>query len=290
MKSFFEFPELKDFALVTTIDELFEKTATPVKARFTIKSDVGDYVRLSAKAPIMPALKGCKFQLIAQNGQGYEYITFDDKGKPEVTLDAPEWAMNQDVYAREQWVANQGYDTKSGVQLLADLMSYPLPERRKLADILLSLELNKSPANRVAKGATGNKHGKSTKPKVMDLGSYELFRQVYNKLADAVNADRFPTLQILTGYSDLGKAPTNVKQACRTYFKAITSELPPNNKVVEKGHPEILCSKIRAMLEDVESVGVENYYQQLSQAIAGAQKLDTTIADFTFRFKEGKSH
>lgn len=287
MKQFFEFPDLKEFALVTTVDELFEKAGSPGKARFTIKSDVGDYVRLSAKAPKMESLKGCKFQLISPEGQGYEYITFDSKGKPEITTDAPEWSVNENDYAREQWVANKGYDVRSGVELLAELMTYSLTERRKLADILLSLELDKQPVSRsYARGTTGNRNGKSTKPKVMDLGSYELFKAVYDRLSDAVNSDQFPTLQVLTGLDELGKAPTNLKQACRTYFKAITSELPPNNKVVEKGHPEIMCSKIRAILEEVERVGVENYYKQLAEAIAEAAEKETTIADFKFRYNE----
>ncbi|HAV1531553.1 TPA: hypothetical protein JG872_000363 [Enterobacter hormaechei subsp. xiangfangensis] len=287
MKQFFEFPDLKEFALVTTVVELFEVTAAPGKARFTIKSDVADYVRLSAQAPKFESLKGCKFQLLAPEGNGYEYISFDSKGKPEITYDAPDWSMNENDYARQQWVANKGYDVRSGVELLEELMTYDLTERRKLADILLSLDLDKKPLHRsYARGTTGNRNGKSTKPKVMDLGSYELFKAVYDRLSDAVNSDQFPTLQVLTGLDDLTKAPTNLKQACRTYFKAITSELPPNNKVVEKGHPEIMCSKIRAILEEVERVGVEDYYKQLAESIAEAADKDTTIADFKFRYTE----
>ncbi|HAV9602742.1 TPA: hypothetical protein JLG68_001354 [Escherichia coli] len=286
MKTFFEFTELKQFALVTSIEELFEKTALPGGARFTITSEVGDYVRLSALAPLMPALKSCKFQLINPEGQGYEYITFDAKGKPEKTLTAPDWSMNQDEYAREQWVANKGYDVKSGVELLAELMTYSLPERRKLADILLSLELDKTPVHRLARGTTGNKYGKSTKPKVMDLGSFELFKDVYDRMASAIRSEQFPTLQVLTGFDDLTKAPTNLKQACRTYFKSITSQLPPNNKVTEKGHADLFCAPLKTVLEEVERVGVENYYQQLSQAIAKAASQDTTIADFEFHYRE----
>lgn len=289
MKQFFEFPDLKEFALVTTVAELFEVTASAGYARFTIKSDVGDFVRLSAKAPKFEALKGCKFQLISTTGHGFEYIIFDNKGKPEIVTEAPDWSMNENEYARQQWVANKGFDTRSGVELLEELMTYDLSERRKLADILLSLELSSgktSAVERYKNFRTGNRNGKSTKPKVIDLGSYELFRQVYDRLSNSVMADKFPTLQTLTGFEELNKAPTNLKQACRTYYKAITSELPPNNKVLEKGHPELLCAKVRAILEEVERVGVENYYQQLSQAIAKSVEEDVTIAEFCFRYKE----
>ncbi|MCS5737530.1 hypothetical protein, partial [Herbiconiux daphne] len=64
------------------------------------------------------------------------------------------------------------------------------------------------------------------------------------------------------------------------------SQLPPNNKVSEKGHPEIYCAPLKAVIEEVERVGVENYYKQLAEAIAEAAEKETTIADFKFRYNE----
>lgn len=282
MKQFFEFTELKEFALVTSVAQLFEIAAAPGKARFSITSEVGDYVRLSSNASSIPDLKECKFQLLQPEGDGCEYISFDKKGKPSILSEKPDWAMDESVYAREQWVVNLGFDSA----LLERLMTYPLDQRRKIADLLLSLELDKKPVHRMARYNTGNKNGKSTKPKVLDLGSYELFRQVYDRLSSAVNSDQFPTLQILTGYEDLPKAPTNLKQACRTYFKAITSQLPPNNKVTEKGGADLYCAPLKTVIEEVERVGVENYYNQLAAAIDKAASEETTIADFRFHYRE----
>lgn len=282
MKQFFEFKGLKP--LVKTVEELFEKTALPGTQRFTISAVVADFVQLAALAPTFPALKGCKFQLLS--GQ---FIWFDTKGKPTITNQkelAGDWAMEESAYSREQWIINKGYETKSGVELVAELMELPQRERRELADILLDLGIHKMRNTAPPYTTTGNRYGKSTKPKVMDLGSYEYFKMFYDRLSDAARSDVFPTLQVLTGHEDLTKAPTNLKQACRTFFKAITSELPPNNKVVEKGHPEILCARYRAILEEIERVGIESYYKQLAQAIAEAQEADTTIADFKFRYVE----
>lgn len=279
MKQFFEFKGLENVALVTKVEELTEKTLTPGKQRFTITADVADFVRMVAIGNLKaPDLKSCKFQL--SRGQ---FISFDTKGQPTITNIVPDWAMNESDYAREQWLVNKGYAEKSGVVLVEDLMAMNLKDRRKLCDILLNLELDKISAR---PGRTGNTNGKSTKPKVMDLGSFEYFMKFYDRLKETVTAVRFPTLNALTGLDDVSKAPTNLKQACRTYFKAITSELPPNNKVVERGNPEIMTAKIRAILEEVERVGLENYYKQLAQAIQEAQEANTTIADFKFRYTE----
>lgn len=279
MKQFFEFKGLKP--LVKTVADLFEKTALPGKQRFTISADVADFVRLTALAPTTPALKGCKFQLL--NGV---FIEFDGKGKATESRDVPDWAMEESTYSREQYIVNKGYDVKTGVELIAELMEMTQRERREYADILLDLGIHKMRNTAAPYTTTGNRNGKSTKPKVMDLGSFEYFKHFYDRLSEAANNDVFPTLQILTGHEDLTKAPTNLKQACRTYFKAITSELPPNNKVVEKGHPEIMCARYRAILEEIERVGVEAYYKQLAEAIGQAQDAETTIADFKFRFTE----
>lgn len=118
-------------------------------------------------------------------------------------------------------------------------------------------------------------------PKVADLGSFELFSQFFSRLKTAVDADNFPTLQILTDSEDVTKVPNSLKGAVRTWFKAITGELPPNNKRVEAGNAELFCAPVREHIKQVEAYGLENYYQQLSQAIHEAQ--EAYIADFTFR-------
>lgn len=96
----------------------------------------------------------------------------------------------------------------------------------------------------------------------------------------AVYANEFPTLQVLTDSENLAKAPQNLKQGIRTWFKAITGDLPPNNKRVEAGNAVLFCAPIREQIQQIEALGLENYYQGLSKAIA--DEGDGFIADFTY--------
>ncbi|VFS40818.1 Uncharacterised protein [Enterobacter cancerogenus] len=96
----------------------------------------------------------------------------------------------------------------------------------------------------------------------------------------AVYANEFPTLQVLTDSENLTKAPQNLKQGIRTWFKAITGDLPPNNKRVEAGNAVLFCAPIREQIQQIEALGLENYYQGLSKAIA--DEGDGFIADFTY--------
>ena len=131
-------------------------------------------------------------------------------------------------------------------------------------------------------GKKGNKNGKTTKPKIIDLGSFELFNQFFERLKSAVIADQFPTLQQLTGVDNLTKAPNHLKQGIRTWFKAITGDLPPNNKRVDAGNAALFCAPIREQLQHIESIGLETFYHNLSKAInASGEKY---ISDFSFTY------
>lgn len=77
----------------------------------------------------------------------------------------------------------------------------------------------------------------------------------------AVNANEFPTLQVLTGGEDLTKAPHSLKQGIRTRFKAITGDLPPNNKRVGAGNAVLFCAPVREQIQQIEAIGTEKYYR-----------------------------
>ena len=100
----------------------------------------------------------------------------------------------------------------------------------------------------------------------------------------AVNANEFPTLQVLTGQKDLAKAPHSLKQGIRTWFKGITGDLPPNNKRVGAGNAVLFCAPVREQIQQIEAIGLEKYYQGLSKAIADAG--DGFITDFSYTWSE----
>ncbi len=162
-------------------------------------------------------------------------------------------------------------------------MSYPLKERRAHCNLLFGLDLHKVnvvPAPTAPAGKMGNKNGKTTKPRVTDLGSFELFTAFFARMKTAVNANEFPTLQVLTGQKDLAKAPHSLKQGIRTRFKGITGDLPPNNKRVGAGNAVLFCAPVREQIQQIEAIGPEKYYQGLSKAIADAG--DGFITDFSY--------
>ncbi|MDU6454478.1 MAG: hypothetical protein E6543_24400, partial [Enterobacter hormaechei] len=140
------------------------------------------------------------------------------------------------------------------------------------------------PAPTAPAGKMGNKNGKTTKPRVTDLGSFELFTAFFARMKTAVNANEFPTLQVLTGQEDLTKAPHSLKQGIRTWFKAITGDLPPNNKRVGAGNAVLFCAPVREQIQQIEAIGLEKYYQGLSKAIADAG--DGFITDFSYTWSE----
>jgi hypothetical protein len=65
-------------------------------------------------------------------------------------------------------------------------------------------------------------------------------------------------LQVLTGMDNLTKAPHNLKQGIRTWFKAIAGDLPPNNKRVEAGNAVLFCAPIREQIQRIEALGLES--------------------------------
>ncbi|VFS58826.1 Uncharacterised protein [Leminorella grimontii] len=164
-------------------------------------------------------------------------------------------------------------------------MFQDVKKRREHCNLLFDLQLN-DPSSREkpapSTNRSGNKNGITTKPKVADLQSFEIFAQFFNRLKTAVNADQFPTLQVLTNSENVAKVPNALKGSVRTWFKSITGELPPNNKRVEAGNAELFCAPIRQHIHQIESYGLETYYRALSQAIAQAG--EQFIADFAFKF------
>lgn len=83
---------------------------------------------------------------------------------------------------------------------------------------------------------------------------------------------------------NLAKAPHNLKQGIRTWFKAIAGDLPPNNKRVEAGNTVLFCAPLREQIQRIEARGLEHYYQGLSKAIAEAG--DGFISDFTYTYEQ----
>ena len=247
---------------------------------FVIGAEVVDFVK---KALIVNttigSFKNCYFAF----DNGTQFLEFDGKGKSKRFNEIPEWFVSPAEFSRTQWLINHDLADVKATQFIDVLMSYPLKERRAHCNLLFGLELEKvnaMPATAPSASKIGNKNGKTTKPRVMDLGSFELFSQFFERMKTAVLANEFPTLQVLTGMDNLSKAPHALKQGIRTWFKAIAGDLPPNNKRVEAGNSVLFCAPIREQIQQIEAIGLENYYQGLSKAIAEAS--DSFIADFTY--------
>ncbi|WP_312972324.1 hypothetical protein [Atlantibacter sp.] len=245
---------------------------------FSISSTVVEWIKgtidFAAGAPL-PKLKNCCFAF----ANGTEFVEFDAKGKLKpATSVTPEWYPDLGKFLREQWlVNNEMYDLSivDFIKVFLDTFN-DVNERRTHCDLLFDLQLDKSAAtapDQKPAAKIGNKNRLSTQPKVRDLNSFEIFNPFFLRLEKAIHNDQFPTMRILTGHEDLAKAPAALKGAVRTWFKAITGSLPPNNKRVDAGNPEIFCAPIRAMLAEIKEYGVERYYQALSQAIQQADGL-----------------
>lgn len=78
------------------------------------------------------------------------------------------------------------------------------------------------------------------------------------------------------------KCLATLKNAARTWFKAISSELPPNSKRVGAGNSALFCAPVRQKIQQIESYGIERYYQYLSKTIAEAG--EQFITDFNVKF------
>lgn len=253
---FYEFPSLKPG--VPDVETLMDVIKSSERTRFVMGEEVVDFVK---KALIVNttigSFKNCYFAF----DNGTHFLEFDGKGKSKRFNEVPDWFVSPAEFSRTQWLINH--------------------------NLLFGLELEKVnavPATASAAGKIGNKNGKTTKPRVTDLGSFELFSQFFARMKTAVQADEFPTLQILTGMDNLAKAPHNLKQGIRTWFKAIAGDLPPNNKRVEAGNAVLFCAPLREQIQRIEARGLEHYYQGLSKAIAEAG--DGFISDFTYTYEQ----
>ncbi|WP_110876044.1 hypothetical protein [Franconibacter helveticus] len=252
---------------------------------YAISAEVAKFVQdaLIVNETII-SFKNCCFAF----RNGAEFVTFDNKGKSKRFSDPiPAWFIRPGEFVRSTWLrTHELADLRAPDFVNAFIEMFPdLKERRHHADLLFDLKLEKTKAKAESvsppTGKPGNKNRITTKPKVADLGSFEIFSHFFERLKTAVNNDTFPTLQVLTGHDDITRVPNSLKGSVRTWFKAVTGELPPNNKRVGAGNAVLFCAPIREQIRQVESWGLEEYYQKLSQAIAEAG--ETYIADFTFR-------
>ncbi|MCM5695632.1 hypothetical protein K5I32_07705 [Leclercia sp. LTM01] len=249
---------------------------------FSISAEVAQWFRqtlIAFKGQKLPLLKNCRFAL----ADGSEFIEIDAKGnvKPITTV-RPDWYPDPGEFLREQWLKNKEMHDQSIVEFLRNFLEmFPdVKDRRLHGNFLLNLELDKLPSAMPAYnakqtvGRVGNRNKLSTQPKVADLNSFEMFQTFYQNLEGAVSANRFPTMQLLTGFDNIAKAPTPLKGSVRTWFKAITGELPPNNKKVQAGHADVFCAPIQTSLQQIKDYGLEKFYAELSQAIQQAGDLD----------------
>ena len=276
---FYEFSSLKPG--VPTVETLMEVINSSELTRFVIGAEVVDFVK---KALIVnttiSSFKNCRFAF----DNGAHFIEFDSKGKSRRFSDVPDWFVSPAEFARSQWLINHKLADVHATEFVDVLMSFPLKERRAHCNLLFGLDLHKTgvvPAVPATTSNLGNKKGKTTKPKIVDLGSFELFSQFFERMKEAVFADQFPTLQVLTGINNLAKAPQALKQGIRTWFKAIAGDLPPNNKRVEAGNALLFCAPIREQIRQIEALGLEKYYQGLSRAIAEADESCITDISYT---------
>ncbi|WP_336222311.1 hypothetical protein [Citrobacter amalonaticus] len=282
--TFFEFPQLfTDGHGVYDVDSLVAVLEKKEETAHAFSGTAVLFVKAIFKLESAPQLKNCRFAFVDQDN--YQCFEVDGKGKIKKLDDIPDWFVNPSEFARSQWLVNRDLDSERVTKLIAYILDHNIEDRRSYCDLLFNLELGKMKPSSAspATGKPGNKNGKSTKPRVTDLNSFELFSQFFDRLKIAVNADEFPTLQFLTNEQDVNKAPNTLKQGIRTWFKAVTGEQIPNNKKIQAGAAGLFCAPIREQVTEIESVGLEKYYKALSQAIAEAGE-ESYISDFTFRF------
>ncbi|TSJ50803.1 hypothetical protein FND52_19540 [Atlantibacter subterranea] len=284
---FLEFHSLKPG--VPDVQALMNVIRSEEQTAFVISPEVVKFVNdaLIVNTTIT-SFKNCRFAF----NEGSEFVEFDAKGKSRRFTETPAWFISPNDFARGQWLNNHqlaNFGTKEFIN--AFIAKFPnVKERREHCNLLFDLQMDSATSGSAQPAPVrkaGNRNRITTKPKIADLGSPEIFTQFYARLGEAVKNNRFPTLQILTGHDDLAKVPNTLKGSVRTWFKAITGELPPNNKRVEAGNAALFCAPIREQLKQIDALGPERYYQALSQAInqAGEQY----IADFTFSFPQ-QSH
>lgn len=255
------------------------------KTAFVMSAEVAKFVKdaLIINDTII-SFKNCCFAF----EKGAEFVEFDHNGQfVRFSEPVPSWFIRPAVFARSDWLDNHALADLAAPEFIkAFNEKFPdLHERRKHANYLFDLQLQKGKLPSTETSRTpGNIQGKSTKPKVTDLGSFELFKQFFDRLKAAVMADEFPTLNVLTAADNVSNVPGSYRQAIRTAMKAVTHELPVNNKRLAAGNPALFCAPVRDKIAEIEAIGLEPYYLALSHAIAEAE--GSYIADFSFQYGE----
>ena len=275
---------------VKTLEDMHYVLRKDNDTSFSISAEVAQWFRqtlVAFKGEKLTLLKNCCIAF----ADGSEFVEIDSKGNVQpMTTVAPAWYPDRGEFLRDQWLRNKEMHDQPIVDFLKNFLEmFPdVKDRRIHGNLLLDLQMDKVESARQIEtikykaGQVGNKNKLSTQPKVHDLKSFEMFSTFYTNLAGAVSANQFPTMQVLTGYDELTKAPTPLKGAVRTWFKAITGELPPNNKKVAAGHADVFCAPIVTTLEEIKKYGLEKFYQELSQTIQDAG--DPDLNKFEYRF------
>lgn len=294
---FLEFKDI-DPGVKTVNDLTYELKDDSKETVFVISPEVVQFVRQAidfktAMGKPITDLKNCCFAF----DDGKECFEIDSKGKLKTFSDTvPDWLPSKPDFMRSNWLENHElHDLITPEFIKAFLEKFPsVKERRDHANYLFDLQLDKIKGSPVSvpqpASKVGNKNSRTTKPRVHDLGSYEIFEQFFMRLKEAVTANQLPDLQVLTGM-DGDKAPANLRSGVRTWFKGITGDLPANNKKLEAitkaGTEDLYCAPIRSSLEEVERIGLEKFYQALSHAIKDYQRVDEPfITDFQFDYDQ----
>jgi len=267
---------------VKSIDEFIASISSNTVNSYVVSEEVVRFVKELLKMKPVIQLKNCHFAF----DDGKKFLEVDGRGniKEYETGSIPDWYETPIEITRSQWIISNDFANLIKSEFLSTFIKkFPdVNVRREYADMLLDLHLNKmgvlnplSTTNR-----SGNTSGRTTKSRVTELQSFELFCQFYERMKAAVYADMFPTLKVLLGHDDLSEIPTPIKGAVRTWFKGITGQLPPNSKRVGSGNSLLFCAPIRERILYIEDVGLEFFYEGLSKAIADSK--NTILSEFNY--------
>jgi len=267
---------------VKSIDEFIASISSNTVSIYVVSEEVVRFVKDLLKMKPVIQLKNCRFSF----DNGKYFVEIDGRGyiKDYEAGFIPDWYETSIDIIRAQWIINNGFANLIKSEFLCEFIKrFPdINLRREHADMLLDLHLSKAegvyPLS--APKTRYNTSGKTTKSRVTELQSFELFCQFYERMKTAVFANNFPTLKVLLGHDDLNEIPAPMKGAARTWFKGITGQHPPNSKRVGAGNAVLFCAPIREKLVYIEEVGLEFFYRDLSKAIADSKNM--LISDFNF--------
>jgi len=269
---------------VQSIDEFISSISSNTVNIYIISEEIVRFVKDLLKMKPVIQLKHCRFSF----NNGEHFVEIDGKGniKNYEAGSIPDWYETPIEITRSQWINNNDFSYLIKSEFLsAFIKKFPdVNERREYADMLLDLHLNKVEVLNpiTAHKNRGNTSGRTTKSKVTELQSFELFCQFFERMKNAVYANIFPTLKVLLAHDNLNEIPTPMKGAVRTWFKGITGQLPPNNKRVVAGNVELFCAPIREKLVYIEEIGLEIFYRDLSKAIADSK--DMLVSNFHYDY------